>query len=597
MQKPIIAEAKKQSLFSTFKILYWDYRSRFLALGLLGVISGLLGGLGIATLVPLFSFIVKTGAPSNDFISQIILGLFSLLHISPGIKTLLIFISVTFVLKAGIIWVFDYIRVIIASGYILETRTRLFRGALKSSWSYLLNHKIGFLEKILMDDLNSAIGVLKSLINIIKESTNSLIYLVVAFTISPLITFLTICIGGLVLLFAKVFVGKTRIYGSKGEALKKIIAHEVNESILGIKTVKIAGTETNILENNIGFFKKLRALGIKNYFATSATSDPLEPLIVIFIAIVFAASYTLDANFNIGAFLTTIYLIQKLFDFISKIPKTLHSLNDDLPHAYRLVSFENDVINNQETDTGTATFEFNSVLEFKNVSFAYNNRQPIMINASFKIKKGEMFGIIGPTGSGKTTIADLFLRLFSPESGEILIDGKNINTIKLNDWRKNIGYVSQDIFLKNDTIKNNIKFYDTSITDVQVIEAAKKANIYDFIMDLPHGFNTVVGERGVLLSGGQRQRVVLARVFVRRPTILILDEATSSLDNQSEALIKESIEKLHGTLTTIVISHRLSFIMNVDRVIALNGGQISETGSPKNLLADTNSYLHRTFNL
>ena len=220
-----------------------------------------------------------------------------------------------------------------------------------------------------------------------------------------------------------------------------------------------------------------------------------------------------------------------------------------------------------------------------------------MRGVNFNIKKGEMAGVIGPSGAGKTTIVDILLRLFAPTGGEILIDGKNIGSISIADWRRNVGYVSQDIFLKNDTIRENIIFYGDGVTDGDIDRALKLANIHDFIKSLPKGLETVVGERGVLLSAGQRQRIVLARALARKPKILILDEATSALDNESEKLIKESIDSLKGEITVIVIAHRLSTIMSADKLIALEDGHVVEEGSPQELLKDKSSYFYRVYEI
>jgi len=186
--------------------------------------------------------------------------------------------------------------------------------------------------------------------------------------------------------------------------------------------------------------------------------------------------------------------------------------------------------------------------------------------------------------------------LFYPSKGEILLDNVNISGISLSEWRKKIGYVSQDIFLKNDTIANNIKFYN-NITNKDVEEVAKMANIYDFIQKCPQKFNTMIGERGIMLSAGQRQRVIIARVLARKPEFLVLDEATSALDNESELKIQKVIENLKKKVTVLVIAHRLSTIINSDKLYILEKGKIIEEGSPKELLKDKESYFTKVYNL
>ena len=208
-----------------------------------------------------------------------------------------------------------------------------------------------------------------------------------------------------------------------------------------------------------------------------------------------------------------------------------------------------------------------------------------------------MVGFIGPSGAGKTTIFDLLLRLLRPTEGKILVDGKNIHSIDIPDWRKNLSYVSQDVFLLNDTIFNNIKFFDDSVTKEDVFRAAKLAQIYDFINTLPDKFDTTVGERGVLLSAGQRQRVALARALARKPKVLLLDEATSSLDNESEQRIQTAIENLKGGMTILVIAHRLSTVLNSDKLFVVEKGKIVEEGNPRTLLKEKETYFHKMYNL
>ncbi len=211
-----------------------------------------------------------------------------------------------------------------------------------------------------------------------------------------------------------------------------------------------------------------------------------------------------------------------------------------------------------------------------------------------------MVGLIGPSGVGKTTIVDLILRLLSPTQGMILVDNQDISKINIYQWRKNIGYVPQDIFLINDTIFNNIKFYDDSISDEQIKKATKKANIYDFIQTLPNKFSTIIGiigERGIFLSAGQRQRIVIARILARNPKFLILDEATSALDNESEIKIQKAIENLRGKITVFIVAHRLSTVKNCDNLLVLEKGKIIEKGTPNQLLKNKKSYFYKVYNI
>jgi len=275
----------------------------------------------------------------------------------------------------------------------------------------------------------------------------------------------------------------------------------------------------------------------------------------------------------------------------------LHVTSEIVPFLKSALDHSEQAEKNKEPKGGSASFDFEDKLEFKNVNFSYNKENTVLSNVNFSIKKGEMVGLIGPSGAGKTTIVDLILRLFEPASGEIILDNKDISDINMKDWRKNIGYISQDIFLMNDTIANNIKFYDNSITNKEMEKAAKMANIYNFIDSSPGKFSTIVGERGLALSGGQRQRIIIARILARQPKFLILDEATSALDNESEVQVQKVIENLKNKITVLVIAHRLSTVANSDKIIILKNGKIIEEGVPSKMLNNQDSYFYKMHNL
>ena len=207
-----------------------------------------------------------------------------------------------------------------------------------------------------------------------------------------------------------------------------------------------------------------------------------------------------------------------------------------------------------------------------------------------EIEPGKTVALVGPSGAGKTTLCHLIPRFYDINSGEILLDDIDIRDIKLKSLRKNIGLVQQDVFLFTGTIKENILYGKPDSTDEEVIEAAKKARIHDFIMNLPHGYDTYVGEKGAMLSGGQKQRISIARVFLKNPPLLILDEATSALDNETEIMIQKSLEELSKDRTTLVIAHRLSTIKNADEILVLTSEGIVERGNHEKLLNEGNLY-------
>jgi ABC-type multidrug transport system fused ATPase/permease subunit len=501
-----------------------------------------------------------------------------------------------FVLKAIVLILLNYIKTKIALNYEERTRSNLYKLFLHTDWPYLIKQKLGHLEVVLMTNVEASSGMLVCASNLIMIVANLIVYTLIAINISWFITLMTLGMGGLMFLVLKPLIGKVRLFSYEQEDVNKQTSHHVNENILGMKTIKTMSVADKVSEVGRYYFNFIKSIKIRTFLTQAIIGSLTEPISLIFISVFFALTYK-SANFNIIAFIAVIYLIRQIFAFSDSLQKQVLSIITAIPFLKNVLRYEDEAVKNKEHNFGGKRFQFDKVLEFKDVSFSYNDNKITLGITNFSIKKGEMVGLIGPSGAGKTTIVDLILRLLKPSSGEILIDGISINEIDIEDWRRNIGYVSQDIFLKNDTIADNIRFYNKSISDKDIEEAAKMAQIYDFIQELPDKFSTVIGERGILLSGGQRQRIVIARILAKKPKLLILDEATSSLDNESETQIQKVIENLKNRITVFVIAHRLTTLINSDRLLVLENGKIIEEGRPHELLKSKDTYFYRVYNI
>lgn len=234
---------------------------------------------------------------------------------------------------------------------------------------------------------------------------------------------------------------------------------------------------------------------------------------------------------------------------------------------------------------GAKTLETSSgEVEFRNVSFSYDEKKQILKDVSFKLEQGKSIAIVGPSGSGKSTITNLIPRLYDVDEGAVLYDGVDVRDLDLESLRDQIGIVTQDTYLFNGTIRDNLLYARPEATDEEIYEAAKKANIYDFIMNAPDGLDTEVGNRGLKLSGGEKQRLSIARILLKNPHLLIFDEATASLDSISEQLIQQAINELLGSRTSIMIAHRLSTILMADEILVVKAGEIVERGTHEELL-------------
>jgi len=575
---------------------FGDYKWQIVLLVVLGFLSGLFEGIGINSLIPLFSFVIGENSGESDAISRVIQEIFTFFHLAFNVKFLLIFIALLFILKAVVLVIFSYLSAIITLNYEQTARNRLFGNFLNSDWGYLLRQKLGHLEKILMVNVRAGSSLLGHISSGIMIVASLIVYITVAVNISWFITTITLLIGGIMLLIFKPVIRKINRLSGTEEALNRKISHHINENIIGMKTVKVMDAVERVIDMGKEYFDRIREIQKKTAFLSISASALMQPISILLILVVFAFYYK-NPNFNLAALAAIIYLIKQIFNYFDQLQKNLISLNSYAPYLGVILDKEKETTSFKEVSQGERAFNFKKSLEFLEVSFSYEGGRSVLEKINLKIDKGEMVGLIGPSGGGKTTLSDLILRLFNPTEGRIILDGVNIEEISFKEWHKNIGYVSQDIFLMNDTIANNIRFYDRDLTDNEIAEAARMADIYDFIENCPKKFETVIGERGVMLSGGQRQRIVIARVLARKPKILILDEATSALDNESEAEIKKVIENLKGRITVLVIAHRLSTVMNSDRLLIMENGRILEEGSPKELLKNKETYFYKVYNM
>jgi len=301
--------------------------------------------------------------------------------------------------------------------------------------------------------------------------------------------------------------------------------------------------------------------------------------------IALGASFLDPANFTGGAMITFLITLMFILRPIMQLSGMYGKINQSVISGRRIFEIMDMDLEVKDPENPVAYSPLKDSIEFKDVHFTYPETEAeILHGISMKVKAGQTVAIVGESGSGKSTLMDLLARFFSPTGGSILIDGEDINNFKVYDHRKRIGIVTQEIFLFHGTIKENIAYGkpEYSVSDVE--KAAKLANAHDFIMELPDGYDTVIGTGGFTLSGGQRQRIAISRALLRNPEILILDEATSALDTESERLVQNALERLFMNRTTFVIAHRLSTIEKADFIVVISGGKIADTGTHEDLI-------------
>ena len=590
-----LTKSRLYTLLDLSKKAFGAYTFEIMLLTILGFVSGLVEGLGVNALIPLLSLALDTAPSDVDFITRTIKGLFIRFDISFSIRNLLVLIASLFVIRGVATLALGYIKVKIITDYEEKTRKELFRTTLNASWPHLVKQKLGHLETILMIDVPASGKLFREIGTAITIVTGLIIYLAFAINVSLLITLSTLALGLVVFFILKPIIFRIRKLAYKIVKTNKMTAHLVSENVLGVKTIKAMHMADSISLKGNELFARLRQLEVTRSMYNLIPASIIPTVGVLYIIAVFALSYKSPA-LDVIALPVIVYLIHKIFTYIQQLQRNAQLMNALAPHTRSVINCEEAAAQTQEQVQGVRHSNFNEALVFDNVSFTYEEDKALS-EISLSIKKGEMIGIIGPSGAGKTTLVDLILRLYQPQKGAISIDGTDIGSIRMDEWRKTIGYVSQDIFLANDTIEENIRFYDPSVTKEDVIDAAKKAHIYDFIQSQKNGLNTLVGERGIMLSAGQRQRIVIARILARKPSLLILDEATSALDNESEVKIQKVIEELKGKITVLVIAHRLSTIKESDRLLVLDKGELIEEGKPNLLLKNKDSYFYKVYTI
>ncbi len=413
----------------------------------------------------------------------------------------------------------------------------------------------------------------------------------------PLALILLVCVP-ILMIISSYLRKRMRDAFKKRRESNAIINAALESSISGIRVTKAFTNADKEIEKfavgNVDFVNNSRsaykAMG-QFHSQTTFVTDIFNVILLI------AGGFLLfrgKSDFNFGDYSAFIVSINLFINPINTLIRFMESFQNGVTGFERFVEILDTPV---ETDSADAVDIENieGTVEFKNVTYGYGDGDNVLKNVSLKINKGQTFALVGPSGGGKTTICHLIPHFYDIREGEILVDGVNINNISRESLRKNIGIVQQDVYLFNSSIKENILYGRLDATDQEVIEAAKRANIHDYVMTLPNGYDTVIGERGVKLSGGQKQRLSIARVFLKNPPILILDEATSALDNATEIMIQQALDELCKGRTTLVVAHRLSTIKNADEIAVVSGGEICEQGSHNELLEKDGIYamLHK----
>ena len=451
----------------------------------------------------------------------------------------------------------------------------------------------GGLVAILNDDVNQLERFLDGGANALIQVATSVIAVgAVFFYVSPQIALMAFTPVPVIIIGAFWFQRRAQpLYANVREKVGMLSTRLAN-NISGIATIKSFTRERHELQQledeSVAYVAANRsAIRISSAFIPIIRMAILAGFVA---TLIYGGKLTLDGELNAGAYSVLVFLTQRLLWPLTRLAETVDLFERAMASTRRILNLLEVPIHTRSGSIALDTRQVRGELEFKNTSFAYANGNEVLSNINLHVSPGETIAVVGQTGSGKSTLMKLLLRFYSPTAGRIELDGTDLSELRLADLRAAIGLVSQDVFLFHGSVAENIAYGRTAAGQAEIEEAAKAAEAHEFVLQLPQGYNTIVGERGQKLSGGQRQRVSIARAVLKDPPILILDEATSAVDNETEAAIQRSMQVITRGRTTLVVAHRLSTIVNADRIYVLDNGRVTETGDHGELIARDGLY-------
>ena len=558
-----------------------------------GIIASIFEGIGILMLLPLLKTIDNSNSSkiSEDFLSRNVYGFIDFIGFSNSILSILILIVISFILK-GIMTFFALgFNAYLVGQLLKKIKTNLFILYTKMTSGYYYSKNTGDLINIINEQPIKSLEAFKQLNLLCANIFNTIILILLAFIANIYFGIMAVISGIiLVLVFLKMngYVQKlSRINASESGNLNKWLIQTLHGFKYLASTSQISKVSKKIKKS----ISTLTSIQIKTGIASAFSQSIREPIAVVLIVIILFFQLYIY-NLKLEPILVSLVLFYRALNSSLAVQSAFQGMfqyigSMELVHKEYL-----ELQNNQEVDGEFEIPLMTKGIVLSNIYFKYeNSNDNVLNNISLNIPATSSVAFVGESGSGKTSLIDVLTTLNKHYSGELLIDDLNSKTINTSSWRKQIGYVSQDGLIFDDTIANNITLWDESdSSNLNALkEAATQANIIDFIETLPDGFETKLGDRGVLISGGQKQRILIARELYKNPNLLILDEATSALDSDSESKIQSSIDSLKGKITLVIIAHRLSTIKNVDCIYLLDKGEIVESGN-YNQLINNNSF-------
>lgn len=594
------------SYLKEFKRVIFLYVSASLLFSVFSVLS-------VYLTIPLLKTLFLGNSPSgNSETSAGIAGLYQKLQIvfdrfifSSGkenaLITICLLIVAAYLLKNLTGFLQSMLMQTIENRMVVKIRMQLYERINQLSLRFFTQEKTGnILSRMTNDITNIQSGISALFYDLLKEPLVIIIFLFLALSISWQMTVIAFVVFPVtVFIISKIGSSLRRRSIRVQEKLSDLLSI-VTETIYGAKVIRIFSAEkyrNNIFSKELSRFYHLTMRSIRASELTSPLTETLSIISGVLVIWFGGREIIVNNNLKPEEFLGFLFILFQIIPPIKNLSTVYNRLQKSFPSAERIFEIIDHPLEVENKNDAARVGNFENSIEFRNVSFSYEKDKPVLENINLTINKSQLVAVVGASGAGKSTIADLISRFYDVVSGGILLDGKDIRDIDIDSLRKLICIVPQEIILFNDTIRDNILFGKENVTEEQLVSVCKYANAHEFIVNTEKGYDTVIGERGLKLSGGQKQRLSIARALLRNPQILILDEATSSLDNESEKLVQEALDKLMTSRTSIVIAHRLSTIINADNIYVLDNCKIAQQGRHKDLMSDAKGIYRKLYEL
>jgi subfamily B ATP-binding cassette protein MsbA len=508
---------------------------------------------------------------------------------------------INLILTVVFMFLFSYLANWLGQNVIYDLRVKLFDHILNFKMSYFDKSSVGRLVTRAVNDMETIASIFsQGLFMIVADLLQMLIVVVVMIVLSWKLSLTIFVVLPFILFATRQFQKSMKVAFNEVRTEVSNLNSFVQERLTGMKIVQLFNREKVEYENFVKINEKHKKAWLKTVWYNSIFFPiaELSTSITVGLIVWYGGLNVIleDSSVTLGTIFLFIQLSQMLFRPLRQIADKFNTLQMGMVAAnrvFKIIDTESRIPNNGNSNGSL----INGDVQFKNIIFSYKEGEEVIKDISFKINSGEKVAIVGSTGSGKTTIINLVTRFYDPQSGLIELNNTNIKDFEISALRSKIALVLQDVFLFAGTILNNITLWNKSISFDNVITAAKKIGIHEFIMSLPEGYNYNVKERGIMLSQGQRQLISFLRAYLKNPSILILDEATSSVDSNSEELIKNATIKITENKTSIIIAHRLSTILNSDRILVMDSGKLVESGTHKELIKKKDGYYRSLYEI